>query len=100
MRRWGTFLTGAAMGAVAVYLVLNNHLVRARDGWHLVPKVDARLADTYVDIREFGPRDWLDHPDLFAALTREGQEQLFESAVNDAGKNALDRLLGPRDPQR
>jgi hypothetical protein len=91
---------GAVIGGMLIYFVLNNHIIRAKDGLHLVPKVDAQLADTYVDIRQFGPRDWVNHPDLFAALTRSDQDELLQSATESTVDNALDRLLGPADDER
>jgi hypothetical protein len=95
MRRWGTFLLGVGVGVVLLYLVLNYHLIKARDGLHLVPKVDAQLAGTYVDIRNFGIRDWADHPEILLALKQAHRDDLISHAADDAVRTALDRLLGP-----
>ena len=100
MRRWGTFLAGVAAGVVLLYTVLNFHLIRARDGLHLVPKTDAQLADTYVDIREFGPRQWLEHPDVVLALQRAERTDLIGIAAEDAVNNGLRRLLQPEASTR
>jgi hypothetical protein len=97
MRRWSTFLAGVAAGALLLYAVLNFHIIHASDGLHLVGKTDARLADTYVDIRDFGMRQWLDHPDLVLAIQQDGRSELIGVATEDAVNNGLRRILGPRD---
>lgn len=96
MRRWSTFLVGMVVGALLLYGALSYHIIHARDGMHLVPKTSARLAGMYVDIREFTPRDWIDHPEIFAALHDAQREDLISLAADDAIFNGLDRLLGPR----
>jgi len=100
MRRWGTFLIGVAFGAALLYAVLNFHIINASDGLHLVPKVESQLAGTFVDIRSFGPREWLEHPEVFIALQRADRGDLLNTAADDAMRKGLDRLLGPRDEKR
>jgi hypothetical protein len=97
MRRWSTFLAGVAAGALLLYAVLNFHIIHASDGLHLVRKTDARLSDTYVDIRNFGPRQWLEQPDVLLALQQDGRNELIDIATEDAVNNGLRRILGPRD---
>jgi hypothetical protein len=100
MRRWGTFLFGVFVGGLLIYGVLNYHVIQARDGTHLVPKVNAQLASTYVDIREFTPRDWIDHPEILEALHLAKRDDLLKMAASDAANNAIDRLLGPAPARR
>ena len=56
MRRSMTFLTGMIIGGVLLYGALSYHILRADDGFHLIPKTSDRLAATYVDIRKFTVR--------------------------------------------
>ncbi len=100
MKRWGTFLFGMVVGGLLIFFALNYHVIRARDGMHLVPKVDAQLASTYVDIRNFGPREWADHRDVFLALAKADRNDLIGSAADDALRVGLDRLLGAPDAER
>jgi hypothetical protein len=100
MRRWGTFLFGAVVGAAALFFVLNYHIIRARDGMHLVPKVDAQLAGSYVDIRDFGPREWAAHKEVLLALVDADRQDLIGSAADDALRTGLDRLLGGSQSDR
>ncbi len=100
MRRWSTFAFGVLVGGILIYCVLNYHVIHARDGMHLVPKVDAQLAGTYVDIREFTARDWIDHPQVFAALQQAKRDDLLQMALGDAANHTLDRVFGPRPEKR
>ncbi len=100
MRRWSTFIGGVIVGGLLIYSVLHYHIIQARDGLHLVPKVNAQLANTFVDIREFGVRDWMAHPEIIQALSAAHQDQLIESLPGDALRNGLDRLLGPEEGNR
>lgn len=100
MRRWGTFLLGAVVGAAALFLALNYHIINARDGMHLVPKVDAQLAGTYVDIRNFGASDWANHREVFFALVNADRQDLLGSAADNAIQVGIDRLLGGPESNR
>ncbi len=53
MARLGSFLVGIAVGGAAVFTGLKYHVVRANDGVHLVPKLQAQFDEAYVDIRKF-----------------------------------------------
>lgn len=100
MKRLSTFIFGMIVGAAAFYVAFNYHIVRASDGFHLVPKTSAALTDTYVDIRGFGPLDWRSHLPLAAALADSGQTKLTDAAVGDAVDTGLGRLLDRTDARR
>jgi len=94
MRRWGTFLLGVVVGAIALYFILGYHVIRAQDGLYVVPKVSNGLTDTYVDITQFGPADWARHGDLALAMVQSGHRNLVESAAAGALDRGLERILG------
>lgn len=94
MRRLSTFVFGAVAGGALVYTSLHFHLVRATDGIHLIRKTETRLAETYVDIRDFRPRDWLNHPRIAQAILQADREDLMRSAADQSLLNGLDNLLG------
>jgi hypothetical protein len=96
MRRLSTFIFGMVVGGLLIYVALNFHVVKARDGMHLVPKVDAKLAEAYVDIRNFTPADWQQHPEVAMAIFRADRGDLLESAASDTLKNGLDQFLQPQ----
>jgi hypothetical protein len=93
MRRIWTFIIGLIVGGVIVYGAMNYHLIHAKDGFHVVPKVDAQLALTYADIREFTVADWAKNGDLAAALMSANRRDLVDSAIGDTLDNSLDKWL-------
>jgi hypothetical protein len=95
MKRLSTFIFGMVAGGLLIYGALNYHLLKADDGLHLVPKVDASLACTYADIRTFGPGDWATHPEIAMALFKANRTDLLESAAPGALQIGIDRLLAP-----
>ncbi len=88
-----TFLLGMVVGSTLLYGAQQYHLIRAKDGFHLVPKVESKLAATYVDIRNFTVSDWAQHADVAMALADANQSQLMETSAADAIRNGVDRLL-------
>lgn len=99
MRRIMTFLTGMVVGGILLWAALQYHLLQTNSGLQLVPKVNAGLAKTYVDIRGFTVADWAQNTDLVLALTNANQGELMGNAAEDALQNGLDRLLN-RGEQR
>jgi hypothetical protein len=101
MGRLTTFVFGGVIGAVLVFGALKYHLVKAGDGYHLVPKTESSLEDAYVDIRSFGPEQWSQHQELMSALVKADKTNLIgETAVQRMGQNvqqAWDGLIGTRD---
>jgi hypothetical protein len=89
MRRFGTFLFGAVVGAGLLYLASNYHVVQAQDGLHVIEKMNAGLTDPFVDIRAFTLGDWADHQELALAITSAGKQYLLV----DAASNSIDRGL-------
>jgi hypothetical protein len=99
MPRFFSFLLGMAVGAMLCYAATNYHVVRAQDGLHLIPKVHARLADAYVDVRAFGVGDWTSRPELAAAVVRDNKQHLMGGAATDAVQNGMSQIL-PNWPQQ
>jgi hypothetical protein len=100
MRRLSTFIFGMIAGGLVIYGALSYHLIHAKDGMHLIPKVKSTFTDTYVDIREFGPADWLERFEVAQALQAAGRADLIEAAAFDSLETGLDRLLSPPDDKR
>ena len=93
MRRLMTFLFGMVVGGALLLGAQQYHIIRAKDGFHLVPKIHSQLSATYVDIRNFTPADWAQHSDVALALINDNQGQLVEGAANDVLQQGVDRLL-------
>lgn len=75
---------------------MNFHVIRAQDGFHLIPKVNARLSNTYADIRGYQVADWAAHGELAAALVKANRGDLLEGALNDTISKGIDRLMNPQ----
>ncbi len=93
MRRVLTFFSGVITGAAVIYFAMNFHLIRSRDGFHLIPKMNAQLATTYADIREFKVGDWAENAGIAAALVNANRGDLLDGALTDTFSNGIDRLL-------
>ena len=96
MRRIGTFIFGALVGAMLLYGAQRYHVVRSKEGIKLVPKVSTTFTDTYVDIREFRLSDWTKHKALAAALIQGKQDHLLSESTmddfRDGIRSAMDHL--------
>ena len=97
MRRLLIFAAGVLVGGATIYVALQNHLIRSKKGFHVVPKANATLSKSYVDIRKFTLADWKNNADLALALTNANQFDLIEDAAGDALQNGLDRWLNPEN---
>jgi len=73
---------------------MNFHVVRARDGFHLVQKQHARLGEVYVDATQFSESDWLDHSELAVAMKADNKEYLMKGSTNNPVQNGVNRLVG------
>jgi len=87
---------GLVSGALVLYATMNFHVVRARDGFHVVNKQPPRMRETYVDIRGFGMSDWAGRPQLTSALVGANQQRLLgdspASAIED-GVHQVEQIL-------
>ena len=84
MGRIGAFLLGFVVGALSLYFSMQYHFVHAHDGWHPIRKTNASLSGTVVDIRQFGPNDWVEHLELATAITRAEKTELMVRAAGNA----------------
>ena len=87
------FVIGFVTGAATLYVAMCFHVVRAKDGFHLVSKTAVSLKDPYVDIREFGFSDWQEHPELAADLARADKSDIMQDSASDSLHRSFDDLL-------
>ena len=81
MNRVFVFFLGVIVGVFAHYGALNYHVVRAEDGYHLIPKISSGMAETYVDIRHFKPSDWNQHKTLESAIKQADKSGLLQATA-------------------
>lgn len=89
MNRVSSFFLGAVIGGVLVFGVVRFHLVRANEGFHLVPRLDSGLSDVYVDIRLFSLTDWSNHRTLAAAIIRANKDHLLQDSATQSFREGL-----------
>lgn len=53
-----------------MFTSLKFHVVRAEDGFHLIPKMTSDFSEVYVDIRQFDLQDWDNHRSLAVAIVQ------------------------------
>jgi hypothetical protein len=87
-----TFVMGIAVGAAGMYTSLTYHVVRASDGFHLVPKMQAQFAEAYVDVRNFDASDWNEHKSLAVALANANKGHLMGDQVFQRATRVLHDL--------
>ena len=96
------FLLGLALGFGLYHALSHYSMVNSADGLQLVPKQVPRLSEIYVDVRDFKPVDWADHPELILDLQKAGKQKVLQDAavdaVNDAVGRGLDKILPPAQP--
>jgi hypothetical protein len=93
MGKLGSFVVGVAVGAAGVFTGLKYHVVRAVDGFHLVPKLQAQFDEAYVDIRAFTATDWNEHRGLAVALTQSDKAYLLQESANETFRQSVDGVL-------
>lgn len=93
MGRLQSFLFGLVLGGAATFGALQYHVIRAEDGWHLIPKVTPGWQDIYVDIRHFGVEDWDRHRSLAMSLLHADKSDLMKDSATGYLRDSLDSAL-------
>lgn len=73
-----------------MFVGLKYHIVRATDGFHMVPKSTAKIGSFYADVRNYSMEDWKQHKTLLLDITNSGSDQLKEEAAKSALGNTFD----------
>ena len=94
MKQFMSFFVGLIVGGLLVFGSLKYHIVRASDGVHMVPKLSASFAETYVDIRSFRLSDWNDHRSLAVALVQAKKGYLMQEAASESLRRTVDVVIG------
>lgn len=73
---------GAALGASAMFFAQQYHVVHSHDGLQVIPRTPQQsLGLAYADIRNWGPSQWTDRPELARALMAHGSTDLISESV-------------------
>jgi len=91
-------IIGFLTGSLCSFAVLEFHIVRAEDGFHVVPRSPApsiRLA--YSDIRDWSTDNWTEYPELIRALHESDADDLIGRSVVgrvlDSLESTIDRAV-------
>ncbi len=75
-------LFGAVLGASAIYVALQYHVVRSHDGFQMVPRAPQQSVGlAYADVRSYTASQWTDRPELARALMAHGASDLISESV-------------------
>ncbi|MGE0610598.1 MAG: hypothetical protein AB7O62_26145 [Pirellulales bacterium] len=94
MSKPGALVFGVLVGAAAVYGALNFHILQTDAGVQFVRKSESNFKDTYVDTRQFGVGDWIDHPQLAEDLVRAGKQDIMSDAAAESLEQGFSRAFG------
>ncbi len=73
---------GAALGASAMFFAQQYHVVHSHDGLQVIPRTPQQsIGLAYADIRNWGPSQWTDRPELARALMAHGSTDLISESV-------------------
>ena len=76
------YLFGAVLGASAMYVALQYHVVYSHDGFQMVPRTPQHsIGLAYADVRNWSPSQWTDRPELARALMAHGSSDLISESV-------------------
>jgi hypothetical protein len=79
MNRIESFLIGLACGIATLYLMMHFTIVRANDGFHWIPKLNAKLDLPYEDVRDFNAEHWQRRPALTMSIVRARKSYLIDN---------------------
>lgn len=80
MRRFFAMFFGFGLGLAAMFMAFKIHIVKTETDWHFVSKQETKVADFYVDIRNWDRAEWDRHPDLQKSLVKAGKTELMPAA--------------------
>jgi hypothetical protein len=93
MNRFSSFVLGLVVGVLGLYLTMHFALVRASDGFHVIPKIAAKIEIPYTDIRNFKLENWQRKQSLALAILKANKGQLLQDQSLIGFKQSAQRML-------
>lgn len=93
MNRVSSFAVGVFVGIVGLYMTMHFTLVRARDGFHLIPKIAAKIDLPFVDVREFSLANWQQKQQLAIAILKANKGHLLQDQKLIGFKQSSQQML-------
>jgi hypothetical protein len=93
MNRLESFLIGLASGIAILYLVMHFTLVRGSDGFHFIPKLNAKLDVPYEDVRDFQAEHWQRRPALTMSILRARKGHLIDERTQRSIQKTTQQMI-------
>jgi hypothetical protein len=93
MNRTESFVFGLVVGIAALYATMHFTVVRARDGFHVIPKITAKLDMPYADVRAFKLEQWQRRPSLAMSILKVKKGYLLEDRSLVGFRSAAQQML-------
>jgi hypothetical protein len=93
MNRTSSFLAGMLLGVAGLYMTMHVTLVRATDGFHVVPKIAAKMETPFVDIRSYNLAQWKRKQALALSILKANKGYLLQDSSLLAFKMSSQQLL-------
>jgi hypothetical protein len=93
MNRLESFLIGLASGIATLYLVMHFTLVRGSDGFHFIPKLNAKLDLPYEDVRDFQAEHWQRRPALTMSILRARKGHLIDERTQRSIQKTTQQMI-------
>jgi len=93
MNRLESFLIGLASGIATLYLVMHFTLVRGSDGFHFIPKLNAKLDVPYEDVRDFQAEHWQRRPALTMSILRARKGHLIDERTQRSVQKTTQQMI-------
>lgn len=93
MNRASSFALGLIVGVLGLYITMHFSLVRARDGFHLIPKIAAKIDIPYADIRNFTLENWQRKQSLAIAILKANKGHLLQDQSLIGFRQSTQRML-------
>ena len=72
------FALGLLAGVIGLYITMHFSLVRAVDGYYVIPKISAKIEVPYTDIRNFTLQNWQRRQSLALAILKANKGHLLQ----------------------
>lgn len=78
MSRMGSFVLGLGVGVVGLYLAMHFTLIQTDDGFHIIPKITAKLEKPFEDVRGYKLSHWQRKQALAVAIVKADKAYLLK----------------------
>ncbi len=103
MDRVSSFVLGLLVGVVGLYITMHYSLVRAADGFHVIPKIAAKIEFPFSDTRNFTLQKWQRKQSLALAILKANKGHLLQDqsllGFRHSTQQMLDQFSVPPNPR-